>query len=172
MRPSPRPVADESASSPTAPSAVPGRDDASPIPETPIPRPTGKKASNPGALASQLVAQGLPDSGETRSFASDLLSRLPRGGGAGTRPVSQHKRDEREAAAIAARNRTYTMLEDDDEPAPAPAPAPASAKASKDERRRAKRACVARAATTATRTKPPSPLASAPSEAAPGYPRR
>ena len=85
-----------------------------------------------------------PDSGETRSFASDLLSRLPRGGGAGTRPVSQHKRDEREAAAIAARNRTYAMLEDDDEPASAPAPAPASAKASKDERRRAKRVRRAR----------------------------
>jgi hypothetical protein len=81
-------------------------------------RRTGKKASNPSALTQQLISQGLPDTGETKRFAADLLAKMPRAGGAGGSKgagTSAAKRDERDAAKAAERNRGYAMLDDDDE---------------------------------------------------------
>lgn len=99
----------------------------------------GKKASGPGALTKQLVSQGLPDSGPTKSFAADLIAKLPRREDASRE--SAYKRDEREAAAAAARNRSYAVLADDDEEVTAGgrADVPSHAKASKEERREEKR---------------------------------
>uniref|UniRef100_A0A7S0I880 RNA helicase n=1 Tax=Micromonas pusilla TaxID=38833 RepID=A0A7S0I880_MICPS len=95
----------------------------------------GKKASDAGSLASQLASQGLPDDGTTRSFAAELMSRVPRAGGG----PSAYKRDEREAADVAARNRSYAMLDDEeDDHVPAPA-AKEKGGSSKDEKRRERR---------------------------------
>ena len=95
----------------------------------------GKKASDAGSLASQLASQGLPDDGTTRSFAAELMSRVPRAGGG----PSAYKRDEREAADVAARNRSYAMLDDEeDDHVPAPA-AKEKRGSSKDEKRRERR---------------------------------
>jgi hypothetical protein len=88
----------------------------------------GKKASSPGALTQALVAQGLPSSGETKSFAADLLAKIPRAGGAGAARggASDYKRDERAAAKEVVRHKSYAMLEgDSDEEAAAAAEAPA-----------------------------------------------
>ena len=82
------------------------------------------------------MEQGLPSSGATKSFAADLLGRIPgRSGGAGGKGggVSQQKKDEREATMAAERNRKYAMLEDDDEEEEPDAKA--AKKASKEERK-------------------------------------
>ena len=63
------------------------------------------------------MSQGLPDTPATRAFAASLIERVPGAGGGGRSAPSEYKRDEREAAALAAKNRTYAMLEDDDEDA-------------------------------------------------------
>ncbi len=63
------------------------------------------------------MSQGLPDTPATRAFAASLIDRVPGAGGGGRSAPSEYKRDEREAAALAAKNRSYVMLEDDDEDA-------------------------------------------------------
>ena len=101
------------ASATSDPRPAPCRPCLSPAP----PRSAGKKASNASALTAQLVSQGLPDTPATRAFAASLIERVPGAGGGGRSAPSEYKRDEREAAALAAKNRSYAMLEDDDEDA-------------------------------------------------------
>ena len=68
-------------------------------------------------MARELASQGLPDGDATRAFASDLISRVHGSGASGARApaVSAVKRDEREAAAVAARNASYAMIDSDDD---------------------------------------------------------
>lgn len=74
--------------------------------------------------------QGLPASAETRRFAQDLLSRMPRGGGASA--PSAAKAQERAAAAFARQNRQYgLLLDDEDEEAGGAGPGPGSQAGSK-----------------------------------------
>lgn len=97
----------------------------------------GKKASDAGSLAKQLASQGLPDDGGTRSFAAELMSRVPRAGGG----ASAYKREEKEATEAAARNRSYAMLDDDEDDyvKPAPAAKEKDRGSSKEEKRRERR---------------------------------
>ena len=82
--------------------------------------------------------QGLPSGPETRTFAEELLAKIP--GSAGARPgaakgAMTYQQREREAAAIARKNAAFALLSDDEDddfdaaaaPAPTTAPLPKQA---------------------------------------------
>lgn len=100
-----------------------------------------KKTPNVAKLADTLQAQGLPPSSDTRRFAGDLLSRLPRAGAAGS--VSAYKAAERAAAETARKNQSYALLVDDDDDEEQPAAAPEPADGKKKSHRRSRRDSVA-----------------------------
>ncbi|KAK3263317.1 hypothetical protein CYMTET_27869, partial [Cymbomonas tetramitiformis] len=70
-----------------------------------------KKATSADRLAQDLVAQGLPSGSQTRTFASELLSRVPRA----KKEASKYKQEERQATTAALKNMQYQMLEPDEE---------------------------------------------------------
>lgn len=70
-----------------------------------------KKASSPAEVVSQLVDMGVPSSSELDGFAQEIFVRVGRRASG----PSLYQREEREAAALAKRQRTYKLLEDDEE---------------------------------------------------------
>eukprot|EP00252_Welwitschia_mirabilis_P004082 TRINITY_DN14270_c0_g2_i1.p1 TRINITY_DN14270_c0_g2~~TRINITY_DN14270_c0_g2_i1.p1 ORF type:complete len:1044 (-),score=237.61 TRINITY_DN14270_c0_g2_i1:18-3149(-) len=71
-----------------------------------------KKGHSAAKLASQLSEYGLPLSAETRSFAEQLYSKVPRKSSGG---LNAYQQAEREAAAIARKQKKYELLLDEDE---------------------------------------------------------
>ncbi|KAL2319809.1 hypothetical protein Fmac_028778 [Flemingia macrophylla] len=69
-----------------------------------------KQATTPADLASKLVEFGI-SSTDTRSFAEEIFSRVPRKSTA----LNQYQKQEREAAMLARKQKTYTILKDDDD---------------------------------------------------------
>ena len=67
--------------------------------------------------------QGLPASSATRSFAADLLARIPQASSA----PSAYKAQEREAATFARTNAKYALLSDDEDELKELPPAPTTA---------------------------------------------
>ncbi|KAF9624129.1 hypothetical protein IFM89_008067 [Coptis chinensis] len=59
----------------------------------------------------KLVESGLPSSTETRSFAKEVFTRVPRK----SADLSSYQREEREAAMLVKKQRTYQMLEASDD---------------------------------------------------------
>lgn len=90
-----------------------------------------KKHSSADSLAVVLRQQGLPASAETNAFASQLLSKLPRKGSAGTQPT--YATQTRQVRELIKKNQTYGLLDDDEpeQPVAKPMPAPPSKPASK-----------------------------------------
>lgn len=75
-----------------------------------------KDATSPAALAARLEEGGLPATAGTKSFAEELIGRLPR---AQTGP-SRYKEEQKAAAAYAKKQQEYALLDadDDDEDGP------------------------------------------------------
>ena len=72
-----------------------------------------KRSSDASTLASSLESQGLPSSSDTKRFAEDLLEKIPRQHGVGSKSgVSSYKEQELAAAAAARRNARYALLVD------------------------------------------------------------
>lgn len=69
-----------------------------------------KDASNAHALAKKLQSQGLPSSNATQKFAADLLKALPRSQRNSESQSDGRKQEERDAVALARKNRTYTLV--------------------------------------------------------------
>ncbi|KAJ1406256.1 RNA helicase, DEAD-box type, Q motif [Sesbania bispinosa] len=68
-----------------------------------------KQATSPADLAGKLVEFGF-SSTDTRAFAEEIFSRVPhRSSG-----LNQYQKQEREAATLARKQKTYTILKDDD----------------------------------------------------------
>jgi pre-mRNA-splicing factor ATP-dependent RNA helicase DHX16 len=87
---------------------------------------TARKHTSADSLSTALRQQGLPATQATSAFASQLLQRLPRAGGAQRGPAGQqHLQQAKQARDLQRKNQSYGLLEGDDEP-PAPAPAPAA----------------------------------------------
>ncbi|XP_009630268.1 pre-mRNA-splicing factor ATP-dependent RNA helicase DEAH1 isoform X2 [Nicotiana tomentosiformis] len=70
-----------------------------------------KKASSPSDLTNQLVDMGMSSSGETRVFAQEIFSRVERK----TTGPNLYLQQEREAAKLVRKQKTYTLLEADDD---------------------------------------------------------
>ncbi|GMH01388.1 hypothetical protein Nepgr_003227 [Nepenthes gracilis] len=70
-----------------------------------------KKASSPEEVLGKLVDLGLSSSIETLAFAEHLFARIPRR----TAGVNLYQRQEREAAILARKQRTYQLLDADDD---------------------------------------------------------
>ncbi|KAJ4841431.1 Pre-mRNA-splicing factor ATP-dependent RNA helicase DEAH1 [Turnera subulata] len=70
-----------------------------------------EKAGSPGDLLSKLEDNGFPSSTETRSFSLELYARVPRK----TARVNLYQKEEREAAMLARKQRTYQLLDADDD---------------------------------------------------------
>ncbi|PIN17313.1 mRNA splicing factor ATP-dependent RNA helicase [Handroanthus impetiginosus] len=70
-----------------------------------------KKASSPSEIINQLVDLGLPSSADTSVFASEIFGRVEHKA-SGT---NLYKQQEREAAILARKQKTYKLLEADDE---------------------------------------------------------
>ncbi|XP_020209925.1 pre-mRNA-splicing factor ATP-dependent RNA helicase DEAH1, partial [Cajanus cajan] len=68
-----------------------------------------KQATSPADLAGKLVEFGI-SSTDTRSFAEEIFSRVPRK----STGLNQYQKQEREAAMLARKQKTYTILKDDD----------------------------------------------------------
>ncbi|GAB4845413.1 Pre-mRNA-splicing factor ATP-dependent RNA helicase DEAH1 [Ancistrocladus abbreviatus] len=70
-----------------------------------------KHASSAADVVGKLVELGLSSSGETRDFAEDLFSRVPRRSAG----VNLYQKQEKEAAMLVRKQRTYQLLDADDE---------------------------------------------------------
>ncbi|KAL9243279.1 hypothetical protein vseg_017186 [Gypsophila vaccaria] len=70
-----------------------------------------KQASSPVEVVGKLVELGLSSSGETREFAEEVYARVPRKNAG----VNLYQKQEREAALLVRKQRTYQLLDADDE---------------------------------------------------------
>ncbi|KAK9669170.1 hypothetical protein RND81_13G113200 [Saponaria officinalis] len=70
-----------------------------------------KQASSSVEVVGKLVELGLSSSGETREFAEEVYARVPRKNAG----VNLYQKQEREAALLARKQRTYQLLDADDE---------------------------------------------------------
>lgn len=70
-----------------------------------------KKASSPAEIINQLVELGLASSAETVGFAKEIFSRVEHK----TSGPNLYQQKEREAAMLARKQKTYTILDDDDD---------------------------------------------------------
>lgn len=70
-----------------------------------------KKASSPAEIINQLVELGLSSSAETVGFAKEIFSRVEHK----TSGPNLYQQKEREAAMLARKQKTYTILDDDDD---------------------------------------------------------
>ncbi|XP_052179682.1 pre-mRNA-splicing factor ATP-dependent RNA helicase DEAH1-like isoform X2 [Diospyros lotus] len=70
-----------------------------------------KTVSSPTDFVSKLVDFGLSATSETRAFAEEILARVPRK----TSGVNLYQKQEREAATLVRKQKTYTLLEADDD---------------------------------------------------------
>ncbi|KAL2922318.1 putative pre-mRNA-splicing factor ATP-dependent RNA helicase DEAH6 [Bienertia sinuspersici] len=70
-----------------------------------------KHASSPGDVVGKLVEFGLSTSKETRDFAEEIYARVPRKNSA----VNLYQKQEKEAAMLVRKQRTYQLLDADDE---------------------------------------------------------
>ncbi|KAM7269789.1 hypothetical protein ACFE04_025286 [Oxalis oulophora] len=70
-----------------------------------------KQASSPADVLSKLHEVGLSSTSETRVFAEDIFLRIPRKSSS----LSAYQRQEREAAMLARKQKTYTLLIDDND---------------------------------------------------------
>lgn len=89
--------------------------------------------------------QGLPSGPETRTFAEELLAKIPGSAGAraGVSATTTYQQREREAAAMARKNAAFALLSDDEDDfdvaaAPAPTTAPLPKQAARKSLRKAK----------------------------------
>jgi pre-mRNA-splicing factor ATP-dependent RNA helicase DHX16 len=73
----------------------------------------GRKASDPASIVQVLEGQGFPRTEVTVEFAQELLDRLP--STSAKRGLSEYKRKEKEASALARNNERYGLLLEDDE---------------------------------------------------------
>ncbi|CAK7323257.1 unnamed protein product [Dovyalis caffra] len=71
-----------------------------------------KAASSSADVFSQLEAFGLPSSTETHSFAQEIFAKVPRKASGG---LNLYQKQEREAAVLARKQKTYQLLDADDE---------------------------------------------------------
>ncbi|KAK6250036.1 hypothetical protein SCA6_004041 [Theobroma cacao] len=69
-----------------------------------------KQAASPTDLLGQLEECGLPSSSETRLFAQEIFSRVPRK----ISGENLYQKQEREAAILARKQKTYAILDADD----------------------------------------------------------
>ncbi|PIA63011.1 hypothetical protein AQUCO_00200792v1 [Aquilegia coerulea] len=70
-----------------------------------------KEGSSPANVVGKLVDGGLPSSAETRSFAQELFVKVPRKSAG----LSDYLKEEKEAAMLAKKQKTYQMLDADDD---------------------------------------------------------
>ncbi|KAH1264470.1 Pre-mRNA-splicing factor ATP-dependent RNA helicase DEAH1 [Glycine max] len=68
------------------------------------------QASSPAHLVDKLVEFRIPSSSDTRAFAEEIFSRVPRVPSS----LNQYQKQEREAAILARKQKTYTILKADD----------------------------------------------------------
>uniref|UniRef100_A0A7N0T1N1 RNA helicase n=1 Tax=Kalanchoe fedtschenkoi TaxID=63787 RepID=A0A7N0T1N1_KALFE len=94
-----------------------------------------KKASSGADLAGKLLECGLSSSAETRRFAEELFLKAPHKASG----MNLYQRQEREAALLVKKQRTYTILEADEEDVEGDAPSTAAASHSRNENSRKKR---------------------------------
>ncbi|XAR49995.1 RNA helicase [Bertholletia excelsa] len=69
-----------------------------------------KTASSPSDFVGKLVDFGLSATNETRAFAEEIFAKVPRRASG----ISLYRKQEREAAMLVRKQRTYTLLEDDE----------------------------------------------------------
>ncbi|XP_030938377.1 pre-mRNA-splicing factor ATP-dependent RNA helicase DEAH1-like isoform X1 [Quercus lobata] len=70
-----------------------------------------KKATSPADVVNNLVECGLSLSSDTRAFAEEIFTRVPRKSSG----VNLYQKQEREAAMLARKQKTYALLDADDE---------------------------------------------------------
>ncbi|GLT72453.1 hypothetical protein SLA2020_443870 [Shorea laevis] len=70
-----------------------------------------KQAKSPADVEGKLVEFGLSSSGETRAFAAEIFSRVPRKASG----ENHYQKQEREAAMLARKQKTYAILDADDD---------------------------------------------------------
>ncbi|KAK3406356.1 hypothetical protein EUGRSUZ_K02504 [Eucalyptus grandis] len=70
-----------------------------------------KQSSSPTQVVDKLVEFGLSSSSETRAFAEEVFARVPHK----TAGLSLYQKQEREAALLARKQKTYAMLDADDD---------------------------------------------------------
>ncbi|KAL8139986.1 hypothetical protein V2J09_006007 [Rumex salicifolius] len=70
-----------------------------------------KKASSPADVIGNLTEFGFSSSGETRAFAEEIFNRVPRASSS----VNKYQIQEREAAMLAKKQKTYQLLDADDD---------------------------------------------------------
>ncbi|XP_021756954.1 pre-mRNA-splicing factor ATP-dependent RNA helicase DEAH1-like isoform X1 [Chenopodium quinoa] len=70
-----------------------------------------KQASSPGDVVGKLVEFGLSSSSEIRAFAEEIYARVPRK----TSGVNLYQKQEREAAMLVRKQKTYELLDADDD---------------------------------------------------------
>ncbi|XP_015869881.3 pre-mRNA-splicing factor ATP-dependent RNA helicase DEAH1 isoform X1 [Ziziphus jujuba] len=70
-----------------------------------------KQATSPSDVVSKLVEFGLPSSSETQAFAEEIFSRVPRKAAG----LNLYQKQEREAAMLVRKQKTYAILDADDE---------------------------------------------------------
>ncbi|KAF3438116.1 hypothetical protein FNV43_RR20872 [Rhamnella rubrinervis] len=70
-----------------------------------------KQATSPADMVSKLEEVGLSSSGETRAFAEEMFSRVPRKAAT----VNLYQKQEREAAMLVRKQKDYSILDRDDE---------------------------------------------------------
>ncbi|CAH9057308.1 unnamed protein product [Cuscuta epithymum] len=68
-----------------------------------------KKASSPNELSSMLIEVGVPSTHESKEFAQEIFSRVERKAAG----PNLYQQQEREAAMLAKKQKTYTIIEDD-----------------------------------------------------------
>ncbi|XP_038688523.1 pre-mRNA-splicing factor ATP-dependent RNA helicase DEAH1 [Tripterygium wilfordii] len=70
-----------------------------------------KQATTPADVLGKLLECGLPSTRETRAFSEELFARVPRK----TSAVNLYKEQEKEAAMLARKQKTYALLDADDD---------------------------------------------------------
>lgn len=94
-----------------------------------------KQASSPADVVGKLVEFGLSSSSDTRAFAEEMFARVPRKSGG----VNLYQKQEREAAVLARKQKTYQLLDADDNADDAPVALTSESKKSDSNRKRFRR---------------------------------